>query len=159
MRQYPDRACQAEGCGNLIPWPKRVRPLKEWARRQYCSRPCAARSVMKRPDVIEKHKAQAVSRFDDPNYRERNAQICRANAPIAASKADHAKGGATRSRLAIGWIPQELMHTYVRARELHGAREAKRMIREHLAVVARREVQANIAKMRAKHEREQREAY
>lgn len=136
------------------PSPKRQMDAVSWGKRQFCGRACAARGVMERPDVKKRQVAKTRARFKDPEYRERHAASARVNAARANTFSNRKKGGETRTRRVLGWIPADMKKTYVRMRESYGAARAKEMLREEMMVRGRREVAAHAEAMRVKHQRD-----
>jgi hypothetical protein len=143
-------------CGATFhPTPRNKLDYGGWAARQFCSRACAGRGVMERPEVAVRQQANLRAKFEeDADFRARHAASARLNSAKAALHKNQKNAGATRSRKAVGWIPDDFRPRYKRMREQFGAAKAKDMIREAMAAQARRAVADAARAMRERHQRD-----
>ncbi|WP_420140175.1 hypothetical protein [Sphingomonas sp.] len=143
------KVCQH--CGETFsPSAHRQVDRKAWAARKFCGKACTARGIMKRPEVVERQAATIKANFSDPAYRARHSAMAIDN---------FRRGAATRRKHGIGWIPDDLRGMYRKMRFSCGAPEARRMMREYLAAMARRQVNAVLQQMKDKAEKQRKQAY
>jgi hypothetical protein len=84
---------------------------------------------MSKATVRQKHLASTRLRENNPVFRERRNAAAMVNVAKAQKVSDRAKGGRTRR---LQWLPGDLRKLYVKARELYGCVEAKRIIMEQV---------------------------
>jgi hypothetical protein len=93
---------------------------------------------MSDPVVRAKHKAAVREHFADPQNMSALIERGRRNSAGMWTKCDRQKAGRTRSLKRLGWCPIDLRPLYVKARREFGAKRARHMIEEQMAVDARR---------------------
>jgi len=149
-----------EGCGAQYERPPNARNWN-WGQRRFCSRGCGARVAAMDPAHRKKCGDGLRARLaSDPEAKARHTAAAKANIAKGRPLSDRKKSGATRSRNTLGWLPDaETRKLYIRLREQYGAAKAKEMVKESMAVAARREVRRNQQEMDRRHRRELEQRY
>jgi hypothetical protein len=152
-------------------------------------RPCCARYNNANPEIVARRNAAIRERFADPAVRHAVAEGIRArnrNLPAAEMERRREHGrylaanvlnrpevraanaapdvrkraGQARTATVLPWCPKDKLDAYRRLQRIGiRAAEAKRMILEEVRADARRQIEAVTQRMRAKADRERREAY
>lgn len=93
---------------------------------------------MSDPAVRSKHKTAVREHFADPENKAALIERGLRNSAGMWTKSDRQKAGRTRTQKRLGWCPIDLRPLYEKARREFGAKRARRMIEEQMAVDARR---------------------
>lgn len=157
LRAADTKACI--GCGTLFERQAHM-PAWNWNKRRFCTRQCGARTAAADPAWRERVSTGIRSKLaEDPAFRAQLIERATGQIIEASKIACRKKSGRTRSRRQLGWLPAEMQPGYFKMRELLGAAEARRLVKEEIAHRARRDVADVLRKQHERQARERAQAY